>query len=346
VTVTIIAYQLSELLRKTIPHIGRDMGYGPIQCLRLDYDGHNLHAIATDRYTMAVARQKTRSDDPAWAATIHHTNVDVLTAWLSARTADGNRHNIHIDASENTITFTEGDNTGGLTLPTMAGPWPEWRGIFRTAMDYPHGEAPYSAITSKLLARWEHAGDQIRTWQAAATKPIVVIGPGFLGLQMPSRFTGDGAPNLAEDKTTWATSLGAGDPIEMDDTLNTWEPAELEERDNAIDKEIESLLKLTLHSTGDLFNLATGDTGALTAYALMGTQSWLAYRLVKALEKADPDLLRSTLADTSEQLESGEIGEWAWDAAEKAGHNPQQWHDEYEAHLKKLAEEKAAKPAA
>jgi hypothetical protein len=63
---------------------------------------------------------------------------------------------------------------------------------------------------------------------------------------------------------------------------------------------------------------------------------------VRALQKADPDLLRTVLAETSEELESGEIGEWAWDEAEKAGHNPQQWQDDYEAHLKKLAADKEA----
>jgi hypothetical protein len=340
---TIIAYQLSELLRKTTPHIGRDMGYGPIQCLRLEHDGRHLHAIATDRYTMAVARQRTRTTTK-WATSIHANRIDALTAWITAITADGNRHDITIDPGEYDITFTEGVNR--ITIPTDQGPWPEWRGIFRTALTYDSGESPYSAITSKLLARWEHAGDQLRTWQATSTKPIVIVGTNFLGVQMPSRFTGDTQPNLDSDLAHWDDSLGTGEPIEMNDTLTVYEPEELEERDNAIGREIESLLKLTLRSTGDLFSLATGDTGALTAYALAGTQSWLAYRLVKALEQVDPDLLRKTLADTTDQLESGEIGEWAWEEAERAGHDPQQWHDDYEAHLKQLAVEKDSATAA
>lgn len=344
-TTTLTAYQLAELLRKVEPHIGSNSEYFMIQGIRLDYDGRYLHAVATDRYTIAVARQKTRSQDPAWAYTLHGTDVDVLTAWLKARGTD-DAHNIHITPGENGITFTEGEKTTGLTIHPVEGTFPQWRGLFRSAMETPIGEAPYSRIRPSLLARWETVGREVSTWQASATKPIVIVGCDFLGLQMPCRFTGDDtAPNIADDIATWAGSLAGATPIEQDDDLDIHEPEELADRDNAIGREIESLLKLTLRSTANLFAAATEDTGALVGYALAGTQSWTAYRLVKALQKADPDLLRTVLADTSEQLESGEIGEWAWDEAEKAGHNPQQWQDDYEAHLKALKAKKAAAAA-
>ncbi|MFJ2630917.1 hypothetical protein ACIO6U_02995 [Streptomyces sp. NPDC087422] len=344
-TTTLTAYQLSELIRKVEPHIGRHSGYGPIQGIRLDYDGRHLHAVATDRYTMAVARQRTRSNDPAWAHTLHADQVDALAAWLKANSADGNPHNVHLMPGEHDITFN-GDR-GNITLPAMGGPYPEWRGIFKKTMATPIGEAPYSRITAKLLGRWAAAGEQVSTWHAVASQPIIIVGNGFLGLQMPARFTGnDTARNIADDTATWAGSLGDAAPVEMDDTLNTYEPEELETRDNAIASDIEFLLKQTLRSSGDLFAAATNDPAALAAYALAGGRAWTAYRLVKALQQADPDLLRATLADTNEQLESGEIGEWAWDAAEKAGHDPQQWHDDYEAHLKKLADKKAAEASA
>jgi hypothetical protein len=66
----------------------------------------------------------------------------------------------------------------------------------------------------------------------------------------------------------------------------------------------------------------------------------------RALKKADPDLAETTVRDLNEQLESGEIGEWAWDAAAQAGHNPQQWQDDYEAHKQQLAEKQAAADSA
>jgi hypothetical protein len=76
-----------------------------------------------------------------------------------------------------------------------------------------------------------------------------------------------------------------------------------------------------------------------------GVYAWSAYRILQALKKADPDLAETTVRELNEQLESGEIGEWAWDEAEAAGHTPQQWQDEDEARQKKLAEKWAAEAA-
>ena len=67
---SLTAYQLSELLRRVDPHVGRSSGYGGIEGVRLDYDGQHLHAVATDRHTLAVARQRAVGTAPAWALTV------------------------------------------------------------------------------------------------------------------------------------------------------------------------------------------------------------------------------------------------------------------------------------
>jgi hypothetical protein len=342
VTTTITAYQLAELLRKVDPHIGRTMGYAAIQGVRLDHDGRNLHAVATDRYTLAVARQKTAPTTP-WAASINGSDRDnqlaAVTTWLA--THDGeDAITLTADLGPTGNALTLASRRSNLTVPVYAGHFPDWRGLIRTAVDRDGTDSPWTGQTSKLLARWEAAGREICTWQSAFDKPMVVTANSFIGIQMPRRIADEESPAGRHDE--WADSLGTGAPVEMDDTLTTYEPQELEERDNAIDREIESLLKLALRSTSGAFNAATGDTGALTAYILAGTQSWTAYRLLKALQKADPNLLHTVLAETSEELESGEIGEWARDEAERAGHNPQQWADDYDAHLKQLAADKGA----
>ena len=116
----------------------------------------------------------------------------------------------------------------------------------------------------------------------------------------------------------------------------------------AVAEMAEQMLRQTLRSTSEMFDADMGsDTGqaAFNAWVHSGIYAWSAYRLLEALKKADPDLAEATVRDLNEQLESGEIGEWAWDAAEQAGHNPKQWHDDYEAHLKKRAEKQAAKTA-
>lgn len=112
------------------------------------------------------------------------------------------------------------------------------------------------------------------------------------------------------------------------------------ERDGAIADHAQDLLKLTLRYTGR--GPTGGDPTSRNAHYFTAINSWTAYRLLRALQQVDPDLLRAVPDDTDEQLEDGDIGQWAWDEAEKAGHDPEAWSDEYEAHLKKLAAEAVA----
>ncbi|MFD9603263.1 hypothetical protein [Streptomyces sp. NPDC059970] len=337
-TTTLTAYNFGELLRKVDPHIGRHSGYAAIQGIHLDYSNGYLHAVATDRYTFAVARQATRSNDPAWALTVRMGDLPALAAWIDSLNGE---KNVHIFPYTEGLTFeSEGSK---LVIPAGTATFPDWRGMVRTALEEEPGQAPYSGFDSTYLGRWETAGRILHTWQAVPTKPLIVVGHDFLGMQMPVRVKGE--PSISIEHAAWAGTLGGGDKVEQLDTLHPFEPEELADRENVIPDTIEDLLQQVLRSTTDLFGLATRDPGALAAYALAGGRAWMAYRLLKALEKADPDLLRATIADADEQLESGEIGEWAWDEAAAAGHDPQAWRDDYEAHLKKLAEKRAAEAA-
>lgn len=341
---SLTAYQLSELLRRVDPHVGRNSGTGFIQGVHLDYDGQHLHAVATDRYTLAVSRERAVGIAPAWQLTISAAewtdNLAALRAWADSHPGGDN---IHLSAGTDGLTATS--NRGKLVVQASTGYFPEWRDLIRTALHHGSTESPWTGFDSRLLARWQHAGQRITAWQSAYDKPAVIYSTNFVGLQMPHRIGDEEGPEGRWE--SWKGSLGeTGPKVEQDATLNHWEALALDEKDHLVESMTEDLLKQVLRSTGDLFSLATKDTGALAAYALAGGRSWMAYRLLQALQKAAPDLLRQTLDDLTQQLESGEIGEWAWDAAEQAGHNPQQWHDDYEAHLKQLAEERAAEAAA
>ncbi|CUW31719.1 hypothetical protein [Streptomyces reticuli] len=341
---SLTAYQLSELLRRVDPHIARNSDHGGIEGVHLDYNGKHLHAVATDRYTLAVARERAVGIAPAWKLTISAAewtdNVTALRAWADAHPGG---ENVHLSASADELTVSS--NRSKLVLQASSGYFPEWRDLIRTALNHAPTESPWSGWRTRLLARWQEVGDGITTWQPAFDKPVVIYATNFVGLQMPRRIGDDESP--AGRWESWKGSLGeTGPTVEQEQTLHHWEAAALEEKDHLVETYIEDLLKQTLRSTTDIFKVATGDTGALAAYALAGTQSWLAYRLLKVMEKAAPDLLRKTLDDVTQQCESGEINEWARDEAEKAGFDPQKWHDEYEAHLKKLADERAAETAA
>ena len=336
-TTTLTAHNLSSLLRKVDPHIGRHSGYGAIQGVHLDYDGRYLHAAATDRFTFAIARHRTRSSDPAWQRTVRLVDLPSLTAWVDGRAGE---HNVHISPYKQGLTFESEGNQLVLSMGTGL-TFPDWRGLIRTALENPPTESPWTGFTSDLLTRWQAAGRQVTLWQSSYDKPLVVHGHDFIGLQMPTRIGDEEGPEARWDE--WSDSLSEGGKVEQADTLHHDEPEELADKGYDASAATEDLLKQVLRSTSDLFKVASGDHFAMAAYALAGGRAWIAYRLLKALEKSDPDLLRSTLADVNEQLESGEIGEWAWEAAVAAGHDPQVWQDDYAAHLAKQAEKRAAK---
>jgi hypothetical protein len=341
ITSTLTAHQLGELLRRTSAHVGRHSRYAAIRGVRLDCDGEFLHAVATDRCALAVARQPLRNTTPAWAMTIaadeEETSGDLaaLTAWVRSHPGE---EDIHLSPAEGRLTATS--SRGTLALRADGGHYPDWRAVCRSAMPPQQPDSPAPDVTlldTELLQRWAAAGREVGTWQTGPGKPLAVVAAGFLGLQMPLR-TREGQPP-AEPWAAWQAALGEGPSLSQEETFHPHEPAELAEKD-LVPATVEDLLKQVLRSTSGMFNTATDDTAALTAYTLAGIHAWTAYRLAKALQQADPTLLRTVLTDTHEQLESGEISEWAWDEATKAGHDPQKWHDDYEAHLKQLAAEK------
>ncbi|MFC8272329.1 hypothetical protein ACFUJR_07255 [Streptomyces sp. NPDC057271] len=334
-TTTLTAHNLSNLLGKVDPHIGRHSGYGAIQGVHLDYDGRYLHAAATDRFTFAIARQRIRSSDPAWQRTVRLSDVPALTAWVDGLNGE---HSVHISPYKQGLTFESHGNQLVLSMGTGL-PFPDWRGLVRTALENQPTESPWTGFTSDLLARWEAAGRQVTLWQSSYDKPLVIRGHNFVGLQMPRRIGDEESPESRWDE--WADSLGEGGKVEQIDTLHHDEVEELADKGYDASAAVEDLLKQVLRSTADLFQTASGDHFAMAAHALAGGRAWIAYRLLKALEKSDPDLLHATLADVDEQLESGEIGEWAWEAAEAAGHNPQEWQDDYVAHVAEQAKKRA-----
>jgi hypothetical protein len=92
-----------------------------------------------------------------------------------------------------------------------------------------------------------------------------------------------------------------------------------------------------LRSTSNSFDVEYfgEDREALYAYIRAGVADWMAYRYLDALYRVDPRAARAVVQDTADELDSGEIGEFAWEAAEKAGHKPKQWQDDYEAAVQK-----------
>jgi len=220
---------------------------------------------------------------------------------------------------------------GALRIPVTDGEkFPDWRQLLHTALADVPADAPCTGWTSTFWERWQHANREVRTWHAGGEKPLIVLGTDTIGLQAPHRLRApalDQADTPADVLHAWKTSLGTDTGERLDLGGAVTEPRSYNAA-NTVPEMSEELLRQTLTATEGLFNAPSNDPGALAAYALSGVHAWSAYRFLKALMKADPDLAADTAADLAEQLDSGEIGEWAWEAAVEAGHDPQQWADD------------------
>lgn len=326
---TINAHKLQRLIKRTRLHASSDGATPPINGIRFECDGVHIHAVATDRYTVAAARAKVREETDTWATTISEADLGWLTAWLGTHEGDTI---LDLSASADGLTIT-GDR-GKLLVPAKDLFFPKWQNLFRDALQEAATPGVLVSLDTGMLARWKAADSRLRVWQGAPDKPILLVGDDFLGLQMPARYTGD-VKDRAAAFSEWSASLGQGGNGGAEITTP---PAP-----GAVAEMAETMLQQALRSTSELF-AANADTeagrAALNAWIHSGIYAWSAYRLLQALKTADPDLAETTVRDLNEQLESGEIGEWAWAAAEAAGHDPQKWHDDYEAHLKARAAEK------
>ncbi|MEV8033963.1 hypothetical protein [Streptomyces sp. NPDC086182] len=325
---TINAHRLQRLIKQTRPHVSPDDTLPIINGIRFECDGVHIHALATDRYTFAAARVKVREETDTWAITIDESDLDWVTAWVKTREGDTI---LNLTATETELTIA--DDRGNLIVPGRDDTFPKWQGMFRDALENA-SSGDLVNLDTKMLARWKAADTHLRVWQTEAEKPVVIIGHDFIGMQMPARYNSDTLDRAAVI-AAWSGSLGTGDA----------EPMEALPEPGAVAELAEQMLRQTLRSTTEMFG-ADFDTeqgrGAFNAWVHSGIYAWSSYRLLEALKKADPDLAEATVRDLNEQLESGEIGEWAWDAAEEAGHNAKAWQDDYEAHKKRLAEKQAA----
>lgn len=328
---TINAHKLQRMIKQTRPHASTDDTLPVINGVRFECDGIHIHALATDRYTIAAARTKVREESDTWSVTIGEPTLGWLVPWLETHKGDAIL-DLAVDGRSITIT----DDDGKLVVPADGSDFPKWQHLFRAALEDASTSGDLVSVDTKMLARWQAADTHLRVWQTEAEKPLLLVGEDFLGLQMPARYSGS-EKTRPEVFDAWNGSLGRSGTAET--------PAPLPEP-GAVAEMAKGMLHRTLQSTAEMFDADTETEkgrAAFIAWVHSGSYAWTSYRLLEALKKADPDLAETTVRELNEQLESGEIGEWAWDAAVQAGHDPQKWRDDYEAHLKQRAEKDAAK---
>ncbi|MGW1102772.1 DNA polymerase III subunit beta family protein [Streptomyces sp. NPDC002540] len=340
-SVTINAHQLGRLIDKVRGHIGSE--YTPVlHGIRLDVDSTYLHAVATDRYTVAVARYRhdgEQNGEPL-ARTIPAPYLCALREWIG--TQEG-QHSVTISTEAGRLVFATPHTEMRIPV-TDSQEFPDWRGLLRSVVNQPGSEELFPALNPGFLARWAAAGDNVRVRIAAEDKAIAVFAGDFIGAQMPTRYSGVGPieqQTFGEARTAWGRTLQQGaEGLDMaTDMLAEDKPRY--EAASTIPDMVESFLQQTLRSTTDSLGAPSTDPGAIASFALAGVHAWSAYRLLNALHQADPRLAAQTVAELSDELDAGDFSESAWDIAIKAGHDPVAWRNDYEAHLKKLAEKRA-----
>ena len=222
--------------------------------------------------------------------------------------------------------------------------FPDWRGLLRGIASQTVEGEPFPALNTDFLPRWAVTRQSLRTRVTADRKPVLFFGEDFIGAQMPSNGGGIGP---AKDETfeaahslwLWTLAAGATD-VDMA-SLPKPEPSRFEATKN-VEETAANLLRGVLDSTSNAFNSDSfdGDNNAWFAHIRSGVSDWMAYRYLDALTQVDPRAAQAVVTDTAEQLDSGELGEWAWDMAEQAGHSPKKWQEDHETRLaKQMAEE-------
>ncbi|MFH8867096.1 hypothetical protein [Streptomyces griseus] len=336
---TINAHQLGRLIEKVRSHVGPER-IETIHGIRLDVDANHLHTIATDRFTIAAARYRLNHDDKnqePWGRTIPAAWLKPLREWIAA----------HAGAEQVTIS-TAADRVDLTTartefrIPVVDDQeFPNWRALLRHITLHVPEKFIFPAVDSRLLARWADTDDVLRVHVTSDLTALMVFGEDFIGAQIPKRYAGIGPC----ENETFEAALALWPTLDEEADGTAELPTEEKSRYNAantIPSMVEALLQQTLRSTSDLLGAPSEDPGAMASFALAGVNSWSAYRFLNALHKADPRLAAQTVAELAEELDAGDFSETAWDIAEKAGHDPQKWSDDYAAHLKRVAEEGAA----
>lgn len=329
-TTSLPAQQLAEALDQVMPHMANPSSTPILASVHFDNDGAHLHIVATDRYTFAVARRRLRSSDDEWTATVGAMHVTYLQSWAEAHSY---RDTVELTVAPGQMTVVS--NMGRIVLPTMDGAHAPWRALLNKHMEPSAEVVDISGLDTQYLARWAKAGRHLQITQATPEAPFILSGEDFIGMQMPLRQIRGEMPSRAALAAEWAASLGLANDPEADLPL----PAD----GDAGPIMTKELLQQVLISTQELYDVVGGeDRAAVAAHARAGSYAWTAHRLLQVLRVIDPRTTELALADLREELDAGDFSETAFDDAEKLGHDPQKWIDEYQAARKKRAEKAAS----
>ncbi|MFF7248974.1 hypothetical protein ACFZBU_34265 [Embleya sp. NPDC008237] len=185
--VTVIT-DFRSMLRDVAPHMGTDDTLPAWFGIRVEADDRHVHLIATDRYTLAVARRAAPRIG-TWTARLTPTDVKALDALCRiSRT-----HNVELAHDGTRPTVRVDTHTLILDNPdTDHDAFPNWKPLVRKALAAASAPTREVAVNARYLARWGRALSRSESSEPALITtaepggPLVVArGLDFIGLQMP-----------------------------------------------------------------------------------------------------------------------------------------------------------------
>jgi hypothetical protein len=210
---SIATSELRRMLQQVEPHMADDVTLPVLNAVHLEAHRGYLFAVASDRYTLAVARNALLGADETWRAMVPAADLPTVLAWLKAsdETVEITVADL-LPATELTteLTLTGKGSAVKLTAELGTG-FPQWRTIIHSTLVTPLQPVEVSTWTTKYFARWKHADKVLHAMWSGPKSPMVLTDRegSFIGMQMPVN-EGDAAPTHEAITSKW---LGALAPI-------------------------------------------------------------------------------------------------------------------------------------
>lgn len=202
-TFTATPQQVERIFAAVLPHASEDRYLPVINNIRIEMEGDQVLAVATDRYSLGICRATLSgwAEDAApaekIAASLRLDDVKRLFTFLRPQRKDVATWKLTAD----TLAVSLGDDTS-LTIRTVqADGFPNWRAIVGSVVERQPEPGAQMAFTPRVVDSFQKTAkaldERSTTWHfVSPLKPVIVrIGSDFLGMLMPARIP-DNQPQL------------------------------------------------------------------------------------------------------------------------------------------------------
>lgn len=198
--ITIADRTLSRLVAQTKPHMGDGNDVEALQSIALDHDGTHLYAMATNRFTMGVARtQLLKAIGEPWTAVVHRLQVPELAAAI--RILDAKPINLERIGTQLVLSGASGSRIAIELLQPDKQPL-NWRKYLLPLLDEAAASSQMS-MTPKFFGAWKNLPGPVQMWSVGDARPTLILAADFIGMQMPVRTSESHDLTVRRELDTW-----------------------------------------------------------------------------------------------------------------------------------------------